>query len=120
MVMLAVEINYFTYQWVASVAAGAFRHASTATSRRETRSLSKIWGCVLEFGAHCRICEATVVWQAMMDVGWVGGRRCLFVQVGRLLDVFGVLVVIERPQLDQAFYLINNLGGRLDSFLCRG
>jgi hypothetical protein len=47
MVMLAVEINYFTYQWVASVAAGAFRHASTATSRRETRSLSKKWGmCV--------------------------------------------------------------------------
>src|SRR3990167_4795757 len=47
MVMLAVEINYFTYQWVASVTAGAFRHASTATSRRETRSLNTKFGmCV--------------------------------------------------------------------------
>jgi hypothetical protein len=71
MVMLAVEINYFTYQWVASVAAGAFRHASTATSRRETRSLSKKGG--VEFGAHCRICQATVVWRTKDGFAIVSG-----------------------------------------------
>ena len=92
---------------------GEIRIAPVITGSKRGGILQTIVGVVL-------LCEATVVWQAMMDVGWVGGRRCLFVQVGRLLDVFGVLVVIERPQLDQAFYLINNLGGRLDSFLCRG
>jgi hypothetical protein len=58
MVMLAVEINYFTYQWVASMAAGAVRHASTATSRRETRSLSKKMGmCVGIWRALSHMCD---------------------------------------------------------------
>jgi hypothetical protein len=46
---------------------------------------------VLEFGAHYRICEATVVWQAMMDVQWFrcgGAARTIWVVCLALFTAF--------------------------------